>query len=184
MRTQHAVLVRATLAAVLLLLLNAVIYSQTPPANGIVSPEVHADHSVTFRISAPKASELMLYGDWMPVGQPQPMTKGSDGVWSVTTTPLEANVHLYWFILDGVAIADPINPVIKLRQRTSASLVEIPATPPAALGTAGRAARHSRDGMAEVSGIEPNRAHRSVPAARLRDVQYAVSGALPGTWKR
>ena len=59
------------------------------------------------------------------------MTRASDGVWSVTTEPLEANGHLYWFNLDGLAVADPINPVIKMRQRTSASLVEVPAASPA-----------------------------------------------------
>ncbi|MGD1069912.1 MAG: alpha/beta hydrolase-fold protein [Bryobacteraceae bacterium] len=105
--------------------------AQTPPADGLVSPEVHADRTVTFRVRAPKTSEVTLYGDWMPVGKPEPMTKDADGIWSVTTAPLEANGHLYWFNLDGVAIADPVNPVIKLRQRTSASLVEVPAASPA-----------------------------------------------------
>jgi enterochelin esterase family protein len=104
---------------------------QTPPPDGLVSPEVHPDRSVTFRIRAPKATEVTYYGDWMPVGKPEPMTKGADGVWSVTTAPIEATGHLYWFNLDGVTVADPVNPDIKLRQRTSASLVEVPATPAA-----------------------------------------------------
>jgi enterochelin esterase-like enzyme len=106
--------------------------AQTPAPDGLVSPEVHADHTATFRLRAPKANEVTLYGDWMPVGQSEPMTKGAEGVWSLYTTPLEPNGHLYWFNLDGVAIADPVNPVVKLRQRTSASLVEVPAQPPAA----------------------------------------------------
>jgi hypothetical protein len=106
--------------------------TQTPANDGLVSPEVQTDRSVTFRVRAPKANEVTLYGDWMPVGKPEPMSKGGDGVWSIHTGPLEANVHLYWFNLDGVAVADPINPVIKVRQRTSASLVEVPAQQPAA----------------------------------------------------
>src|SRR4051812_20304226 len=105
--------------------------AQTPAPDGLVSPEVHADRTVTFRLRAPKASEVTVYGDWMPVGKPEVMTKGENNVWSFTTSPLEANVHLYWFNLDGVSVADPINPVIKLRQRTSASLVEVPAGSPA-----------------------------------------------------
>lgn len=105
--------------------------AQTPVADGLVSPEVKADRTATFRIRAPKATEVSLYGDWMPVGKPQNMTKAADGVWSITTQPLEATGHLYWFNLDGQAIADPINPVIKMRQRTSASLVEIPSASPA-----------------------------------------------------
>jgi len=106
--------------------------AQAPPPDGTVSPEVHADRTATFRIKAPKASEVTLYGDWMVPGKPEPMTKGADGVWSITAGPLEPNGHLYFFNLDGLAVADPINPVVKLRQRTSASLVEIPAASPAA----------------------------------------------------
>lgn len=120
-----------TFAAGLAIILSACCAAQTPPPDGLVSPEVHPDRTVTFRVRAPKASEVMLYGDWMPVGHPQPMTKGNDGVWAIQTSPLEANGHLYWFNLDGVAVPDPINPVIKLRQRTSASLVEVPSNSPA-----------------------------------------------------
>ncbi len=117
-----------------LLILIAIfpLFAQTPPPDGLLSPDVHADRSVTFRVRAPKATEVTLYGDWMPIGKPEPFTKGADGVWTIETKPLEANGHLYWFNVDGVAIADPINPVIKLRQRTSASLVEVPAEQPAA----------------------------------------------------
>lgn len=106
--------------------------AQTPPPDGLISPEVHRDRSVTFRLRAPKATDVTLYGDWMPIGKPEPFTKGTDGVWTIDTKPLEANGHLYWFNVDGVAIADPINPVIKLRQRTSASLLEVPAEQSAA----------------------------------------------------
>ena len=117
---------------VLALSLAFISLAQTPSPDGLVSPEVHADRTVTFRLKAPKATDVTLYGDWMPVGKPEPMKKGDDGIWSITTSPLEANGHLYWFNLDGVAIADPVNPVVKLRQRTSASLVEVSATTPAA----------------------------------------------------
>jgi enterochelin esterase family protein len=113
-------------------LASAALNAQTPPPDGTVSPEVHSDRTATFRIKAPKASEVTFYGDWMVPGKPEPMTKGADGVWSFTAGPLEPNGHLYFFNIDGLAVADPINPVVKLRQRTSASLVEIPAPTPAA----------------------------------------------------
>ena len=122
------------LLAVLLVLLflpGLTVYAQTPPPDNLVSPTVNADRTVTFRVRAPKAAQVALYGDWMPVGTQQPMTRDAEGVWSVTAGPLEATVHLYWFILDGLAIADPINPILKLRQRTSASLVEVPSQPAA-----------------------------------------------------
>ncbi|MDQ1470108.1 MAG: hypothetical protein QOJ99_1588 [Bryobacterales bacterium] len=123
MKTGRAVLSLTLLSA-------SFAFSQTPPPDGLVSPEVHSDRTVTFRVRAPKAGEVTLSGDWIAVGKTQPMIKGADGVWSVTTEPLEANGHLYWFNLDGLAVADPINPVIKMRQRTSASLVEVPAASP------------------------------------------------------
>src|ERR1019366_9015931 len=40
-----------------------------------------------------------------------------------------ATTHLCSFTLDGLNIADPINPKMKLRTRTSASLVEVPGDP-------------------------------------------------------
>jgi enterochelin esterase family protein len=90
---------------------------------------------VTFRVRAPQASEVTLTGDWMATPQAATggtikMTKDANGVWSFTSPPLEATIHLYWFTLDGLSIADPINPKIKLRTRTSASLVEVPGNPP------------------------------------------------------
>jgi len=118
------------IAALSVALVCGSVFAQTPAPDGTVSPEVHADRTVTFRVRAPKAAEVSLYGDWMPVGKPQPLTKDSEGLWSLTTEPLEANGHLYWFNIDGVSVPDPINPVIKLRQRTSASLVEVPAASP------------------------------------------------------
>ncbi|MDQ3009984.1 MAG: alpha/beta hydrolase-fold protein [Acidobacteriota bacterium] len=101
-------------------------FAQTPPPDGLVSPEVHPDGKVTFRIRAAKANEVTLFGDWMPPGSKHPMTKDADGVWSTTVGSIEATIHLYSFTVDGVTMADPVNPRIKLRQRTSASLVEIP----------------------------------------------------------
>ena len=96
-------------------------------AQNIVSPEVHPDRRVTFRLQAPKASEASVLFDWMPAGSKgEPMTKGSDGIFTATLGPLDPTVYVYWFNVDGLNIADPINPRVKLRARTSASLVEVP----------------------------------------------------------
>jgi len=136
--------------AVLALAIGAFLFSQIVFAQGrgasgggrgrgqqqdnLESPEVHADRTVTFRLRAPQASVVTLTGDWLATpaastGGTVPMTKDATGIWSVTTPPLEATVHLYFFTMDGLAIADPINPRIKLRVRTSASLVEVPGDP-------------------------------------------------------
>ena len=102
--------------------------------NASFSPEVHPDRTVAFRIRAPKASDVTLTGNWMatmetPTGGVTKMTKDDAGVWSFTSPPLEANMHLYFFTVDGVTMADPVNPKIKLRVRTSGSLVEVPGDP-------------------------------------------------------
>ena len=100
-----------------------------PPPDTLVSPEVHSDRRVTFRIRAPKASEVTFFGDWMPIGTQEKMTKNADGVWGVTLGPIAPSIYIYAFTVDGMTIADPVNPRIKLRARTSASLVEVPSDP-------------------------------------------------------
>ena len=120
--------------------LPGVMFAQGSPvplaATGLVSPEVHPDRTVTFRIQAPKASEVQIAGEWMSSNQAErtvngtEMTKDDKGIWSATIGPLEANTYIYSFDVDGVNIADPVNPIIKLRARTSASLVTVPGDQP------------------------------------------------------
>jgi enterochelin esterase family protein len=104
------------------------------PVDTLVSPEVHPDRTVTFRLRAPQANEVTLTGDWMATldastGGMTKMTKDASGIWSFASPPLEPTVHLYFFTVDGMTIADPVNPDVKLRVRTSGSLVEVPAIP-------------------------------------------------------
>ena len=81
------------------------------PAN---SPEVHDDHTVTFRLKAPNAQKVVL-----PTGaiytsnnlgrEPLPFTKGADGNWTLTIGPLKPDMYAYHFNVDGVQIPDPSN---------------------------------------------------------------------------
>jgi enterochelin esterase-like enzyme len=95
------------------------------------SPEVSSDRHVTFRIFAPKASEVTLTGDWLGAMPTPKLSKDERGVWSVTLGPFEPSIYIYSFNVDGMAIPDPVNPRIKLRARTSASMVEIQDDTPA-----------------------------------------------------
>jgi enterochelin esterase-like enzyme len=113
----------------LCLLAAAPLLSQRPAP--VVSPEVHPDHRVTFRIRAPKATDVTLTGDWLGTTPAPKLAKDDTGLWSVTLGPLEPSIYIYSFTVDGVAMADPVNPRMKLRASTSASLVEIDADPPA-----------------------------------------------------
>src|SRR5438270_14074923 len=92
----------------------------------IVSPEVLPERRVTFRIRAAKASEVTLTGDWLGTTPPPKLAKDDAGVWSVTLGPFEPSIYIYSYTVDGIAMADPANPRMKLRATTSASLVEVP----------------------------------------------------------
>src|SRR5438876_3162332 len=105
--------------------------AQAQRPSPILSPEVHPDHRVTFRIKAPKALDVTLTGDWLGAAQAPKLTKDEQGVWSVTLGPLEPSIYIYSFTVDGIALADPINPRIKLRASTSASLLEVKSDPAA-----------------------------------------------------
>jgi enterochelin esterase family protein len=86
---------------------------RTPtPNDRLVSPEVHPDRKVTFRIYAPKASEVTLRGDWM-TGPVVKLQKDDQGVWSATVGPLVPDFYSYAFTVDGVRTLDPKNATIK-----------------------------------------------------------------------
>src|SRR4051812_27595264 len=99
----------------LLVLASINAFAQAPKVDTLVSPEVHQDRRVTFRVRAPKAAEVSLFGDWMLPETKQPMSKDEHGVWSVKLGPLEPGLAIYTFTIDGVTNADPVNPRIKLR---------------------------------------------------------------------
>lgn len=108
----------------------SVAIAQTNLSDNVVSPDVHPDRRVTFRIRAPKASEVSLLGDWMDPNKPESMARDERGLWSITAGPLDPGIAIYNFSVDGLAIPDPVNPRLKIRARTSASLVDVPGDPP------------------------------------------------------
>ena len=91
----------------------------------VLSPEVHADRRVTFRLQAPEAEIVSVSGEFMD--GPQAMTKGADGVWSVTVGPVTPEVYEYEFTIDGMTFHDPRNPAVKTNQgpSTVSSLVTV-----------------------------------------------------------
>jgi enterochelin esterase-like enzyme len=95
----------------------------------LVSPEVGADRKVTFRILAPKASEVVVDGEWAqgfpPAGTP--LTKDEKGVWSATVGPLPAGSYRYTFSVDGAQVVDPKNTAVSESVNTVRSVVDVPA---------------------------------------------------------
>jgi len=89
------------------------------PANAaaasiLVSPEIHPDRTITFRYRAPDAKEVSLTGKLAGTGKKIPLTKGSDGVWTVTVGPVAPEIYGYRFDVDGVSENDPSNPAMQM----------------------------------------------------------------------
>ena len=85
------------------------LFAAVPAARPFLSPEVHPDRTVTFRIFAPKATEVTLEGGWMASNATVPLIKDEKGLWSVTVGPLNPPVYAYWFNLDGASSTDRIH---------------------------------------------------------------------------
>ncbi len=99
------------------------LHAQQPPTV-IISPEVGADRRVTFRFRDPNAKEVKVAIEGMR--DPIPMTKDAEGVWSVTTDPLEPDFYGYSFIADGVGLMDPMNALRKPNLLFASSEVHVP----------------------------------------------------------
>ncbi len=76
----------------------------------LVSPVVNADHTVTFRLQAPKAKTVKVVADWEANKGTGEMKKGKDGVWTYTSPQLPSEMYTYRFDIDGVVGLDPVNP--------------------------------------------------------------------------
>ncbi len=93
-------------------------------AQEIVSPEIHADQTVTFRFFAPNADSVQITGDFLPtmkidtrfgkmdVPKTTKLTKDEKGVWSFTSEPLKPELYSYSFMVDGLKTTDPNNPFL------------------------------------------------------------------------
>jgi len=118
---------RTLLICPMLLLLASMVLAQSPqrtqPPPPPVSPEVHSDNRVTFRVRAPNAQEVLFAREG---AQPVPMQKDEQGVWSITTDPLEPDFYGYSFHADGVLLIDPSNHLIKPSLLFVQSVVHVP----------------------------------------------------------
>ncbi len=112
---------------VILLLVLACSASQLEAAASrrqiLVSPEVHSDGRVTFRLNAPNAKRVGVNVQF--VQGLRLMTRSKTGVWSVTLGPAEPEIYEYNFVVDGLQIVDPANSWLKVWVRNSKNLVEV-----------------------------------------------------------
>ena len=105
----------------------------------IVSPEIHPDNTVTFRIAAPKAVVVQVTGDFLPT-QKQTVKFGDnvmemdvagvanltekDGVWEYTTPePVAPEFYTYHFPIDGQRVIDMNNVYVNRDVSTLSSIL-------------------------------------------------------------
>ena len=72
----------------------------------------------------------------MAIPNEMPFKKGEDGIRSPTIGPIEPDMYIYYFVIDGVRVADPSNTVAGFtasppyRQLVVTSVVSVPMTGP------------------------------------------------------
>lgn len=113
--------------AALVLRLAVVCAGQSPK---VVSPEIDGKRRVTFRLHAPSAEKVRLWGEWIHTfNTMEELTRNDAGTWAVTVGPLAPGIYCYTFNVDGVAALDLRNPLRSASQRLS--MVEVPGPTPA-----------------------------------------------------
>lgn len=105
-----------------LLALSLTLFTVSTFAEPLISPEVHPDRSVTFRLKAPNAKEVLMRYD---LGT-NTMQRDEQGIWSVTTEPLEPDIYSYSFLVDGLRIYDPANSFLKYSLIDTESQFHVP----------------------------------------------------------
>lgn len=100
--------------------------ANTPPA--FESAEVHKDNKITFRYFSVNTKEVEV--STQLASGTQPMTKGENGIWSVTLGPVKPDMYPYCFLVDGIQVADPRNTSIFPNEGFQNSIVEITGSTP------------------------------------------------------
>ncbi len=114
---------KITILAAMLLAVSTTFAQQALFGGGsLVSPEIHENNTVTFRLRSPKAVKVEVTGDFLAPttvetefgsfdspGSGQ-MVEGENGVWEYTTPqPLASELYSYTFVVDGQRMNDPAN---------------------------------------------------------------------------
>lgn len=129
-------------------------------ADPVVSPEIHPDGRVTLRFVAPGAQAVAVQG---LAKDPQAMSRGAEGVWSLTLGPLKPELYSYTFLVDGAMVTDPLNRNVKKWLR-SESAFEVTGTPPI---------------LAAIQPVAHGVVHRHVFTSKTRHAETAVQIYTP-----
>jgi enterochelin esterase family protein len=113
----------------LALCLTFIARAQNPPGNN------RAGEPITFTLRTPAGAqakeirEVQLRAQWSK--DPIAMTRGNDGMWSVTLDAVPAGVWEYSFGVDGLNVMDSKNPASKPQREPQKSVLHVASVPPA-----------------------------------------------------
>jgi enterochelin esterase family protein len=172
----------AVLAACVLAGATAIAQQAQRPT--FVSPEVLPDGRVTMRLWAPKASDVLLSGDWMGPQPAPPLARDVSGVWAITVGPLSPGLYSYAFIVDGVRADDPVcRCSFTAAERFASSRLIVPAASPQVWNERGAPKGSLRHEALAQAGVQARRVVVYTPAAYERDLsaRYPVLILLSGT---
>lgn len=91
--------------------------------SAMAQPRCNADGTVTFQYKNETAKNVLV--DVQFAGR-KDMTRGADGLWTVTLGPAAPDMYPYCFIVDGVSVMDPENPQYFPNEGFKNSLLEVP----------------------------------------------------------
>jgi enterochelin esterase-like enzyme len=132
MKSICTVLIKWSAVSVILAILSTSLSGQEAPwmRRRVVSPEIHPDNSVTFRLLAPDATEITITGGWMQGwGSREPLVRNDTGLWSLTVGPLQPEIYTYSFTVDGIRLMDPSNVRIMRDGARHESMLLVPGEP-------------------------------------------------------
>jgi enterochelin esterase-like enzyme len=69
-------------------------------------PRINSERRAQFRIKAPDAKDVSVN-----IGRPLTVAKSDDGIWTITTSPLDVGFHFYRVLIDGASVADPASEI-------------------------------------------------------------------------
>ena len=98
--------------------------ASAPPTD----PQLQPDGTAVFRLAMPNASKVELHLEG--VKDPFPLTKGNDGMWSVSVPRLAPQYYSYTFNVDGTEVLDPHNVMLKTSFFSTQNIFLVPGQPP------------------------------------------------------
>ncbi len=105
-------------------LLTTSLFTFVSAARGDAPPGAPA----TFSLKATNARSVELCGEWTKNNIP--MSRGDGGTWSVSLESVPPGVWGYSFLVDGLNVLDPDNPLVAPQRELKKNLLHIPSTPP------------------------------------------------------